>query len=88
MGSAFLNVLMATMLIPLEDAKFVTHPVPAALDLQLLTVQPASIPRLFVKATVCQTVEKASTLTMGSVKPAMLPATPVWVLSPLTVPSV
>lgn len=38
MGSAFLNALMATMLILLEAAKFATHPVPAALDLQLLTV--------------------------------------------------
>lgn len=38
MGSAFLNALMATMLILLEDAKFVTRPVPDALGLQLLTV--------------------------------------------------
>lgn len=88
MGRAFLNALMATMLIPLEDAKFVTCPAPPALDLQLLTVQPASIPRFFVKATVCQAVEEASTLTTGSVEPAMSPATRVWVPSPLTVPSV
>lgn len=88
MGRAFLNALVATMLMPLEDAKFVTCPVPAALGQQLLTVRPASIPRFFVKATVCQAVEEASTLTMGSVEPAMAPATRVWVPSPLIVPSV
>lgn len=38
MGSASLNALMATMLILLEDAKFVTAHVPAALDLQPFTV--------------------------------------------------
>lgn len=37
MGNAFLNALMATMLTPLEDAKFVTSHVPDALDLQPLT---------------------------------------------------
>lgn len=37
-GNAFLSALMDTMLMPWEDAKFVTTRVPAALDLQLLTV--------------------------------------------------
>lgn len=52
----------------LSPPQFVTCPVPAALGQQLLTVRPASIPRFFVKATVCQAVEEAFTLTMGPAK--------------------
>lgn len=88
MGNAFLSALMDTMLILLEDAKFVTCPVPAALDLQLLTVRPAPTPGLSIRDTACQAVERASIPTVGSAKPAMPPATLVWVPSPLTVWSV
>lgn len=87
-GNAFLNALMDTMLMPREDAKFVTTRVPAALDLQLLTVQPAPSPMFSIKVIACQAVERASILTTGSVKPVMPPATLVWVPSPLTVWSV
>lgn len=71
MGNAFLNALVGTMLMPLGDAKFVTTHVPAAQDPRLLTAPPASTPRPCAKATVCPTVERASTLTMVSAKPVI-----------------
>ena len=52
----------------LLSPQFVTTRVPAALDLQLLTVQPAPSPVFSIKVIACQDAERASILTTGSVK--------------------
>lgn len=52
----------------LSPPQFVMAHVPAALDLQPFTAEPASLPRLSIKATACQAVERASTLPTGSAK--------------------
>lgn len=58
----------------------VTTHVPAAQDPRPLTALPASTPRPCAKATVCPTVERASTLTMVSAKVLLVSSSFIYLL--------